>query len=601
MRLASAVVVFPASIINELNELDPPTGRVSPTSRRGNSMIDSDPVSSSVPPLRLAMIRPTRPVAIAVLMVVVSFAVSLVYSQFRLQPVTQQALAILDDAVPSIEHLSTVRTELTRIGMYVTEYVAGLGNGDTVTRKPHTVTREDIRAARRELEVELDAYRTLPHFPEEAEQLGVFEEDLAAFDEFANKALDEADAGSLDAAKLTLLESLHPRRFKADEAIVRLKSLNADHTRTSAKRILDARRDATLFATVLGIVSLAVAVVATVLVLWVLRGRARLMEEHAHLLATRAKELEAFAGRVAHELKNPLGAVALRVLSAARVHDLDPRLRDHFDKVTRQVERMDQIIEGLLTFARAGANPPPGAHADLREILDAVISDVRHAADAVDAELWIDEFSPTHLACTPGALTSILSNLLGNAVKYIGEGKRVPRRIAVHIKERADVVRVEIEDNGPGLPLGSEERAFEPFRRLTQSKQPGIGLGLATVKKIVEAYKGRVGVESKPDEGSTFWFELPKAPSEVRPSPKDSPDRRGQEVPGSLGMSVVVPCLATMSALLGGCSRSSARTTPETGATTTHAEPVGATADEGCVGAGSPPFPCVPPSSGDGW
>lgn len=487
-------------------------------------MIDVDASPSSRRSSRT--MRPEAPLLLAMLLVVASFALSLAYSHFRLQPVTQQAVAVLDDAAPSIEHLSAVRTELTRIGMYVTAYVSRLGGASTPTR-------EDIRAAHHRLDVELDTYRALPSFPEEVERLAEIYTDLALFDEATQKALDEADAGSFDAVKLTMNGTFHARLHEVDEAVALLKTLSVGHARTSAELVLHARRDATLFATILGTFSLLVAIAATILALRVLRGRARLMEDHARVLAARATELEAFAGRVAHDLKDPLGAVALRVLTAARQRDLDPKLRDTFDRVARQVERMDHIITGLLEFARAGANPPPGARADLGEILEEVASEKRPAADAVGAELQLDAFSPAELACTPGALTSVLSNLLGNAVKYIAEGKQIPRRIAVHVKEHAGVVRVEVEDNGPGLPPGSEARVFEPFYRLTMSKQPGIGLGLATVKKIVEAYKGRIGVDSKPDDGSTFWFELPKAPAVVRPPPDDARDQRGHQVPGA--------------------------------------------------------------------
>jgi signal transduction histidine kinase len=69
------------------------------------------------------------------------------------------------------------------------------------------------------------------------------------------------------------------------------------------------------------------------------------------------------------------------------------------------------------------------------------------------------------------------------------------------------------------LPPGSERIIFEPFRRLTESNQPGIGLGLATVKKVVEAYKGRVGVISIHGCGSTFWFEIPRAPDNPQVAP----------------------------------------------------------------------------------
>jgi signal transduction histidine kinase len=78
----------------------------------------------------------------------------------------------------------------------------------------------------------------------------------------------------------------------------------------------------------------------------------------------------------------------------------------------------------------------------------------------------------------------------------------------VRLSRRANCVRIEVEDNGPGLPPGAEEWLFKPFHRLA-SRQPGTGLGLATVKKIVEAYQGRVGVNAEPGKGSIFWVEIP--------------------------------------------------------------------------------------------
>ena len=255
--------------------------------------------------------------------------------------------------------------------------------------------------------------------------------------------------------------------------------------------------------------------------------------DHGRLLAERATELEAFAGRVAHDLKGSLGSMALLVQLAKRRRGDDQKLSVDLERLTNQAQRMGKIIDGLLAFARAGANPPPGACADLRDILDEVASEVRFAADAANTELRIAPIPAVRLACTPAALTSVLSNLLGNAVKYIGEGKQIPRQISIHVESRDELARIEVQDTGPGLPPGSERIIFEPFRRLTETNQPGIGLGLATVKKIVEAYKGRVGVVSTYGCGSTFWFEIPKAPDNLQMAPLIAPARYDAASAGS--------------------------------------------------------------------
>ena len=104
----------------------------------------------------------------------------------------------------------------------------------------------------------------------------------------------------------------------------------------------------------------------------------------------------------------------------------------------------------------------------------------------------------------------MLSNLIRNAVKYIGTGDE--RRVTIRVEPRDETARVEVSDTGVGVPESLALHVFEPYVRATDNAKPGLGLGLATVRRFVEAYGGRVGVESSPGRGSTFWFELALAP-----------------------------------------------------------------------------------------
>jgi signal transduction histidine kinase len=450
------------------------------------------------------VMRPARPVVLAMLIVVLSFAAALVYLQFRLEPVAQRASSVIDHAAPSIQHLSVAQTKLAALGMHVSDYVSRM------SESPEAL-RDEIAGARRQLRVELQAFRDLPEFPGESPLLEQVDGDVAALDRLTAAALEQTDAGDAVAAKRTLHRELQPRVLATSADLSQLRVLNARYASAAAVDILRTRHEAMWIAAGFGAVGLAIAIATTIFLLRLLGSRARLINEHTEILAARATELEAFAGRVAHDLRNPLSAIALRVLAASRRPGIEPRVHEDLDKVAGQIGRMNGIINGLLEFARAGASPEPFASADLGQTLEGVLADVRAPAAEASAELCVDPFPPTRLACTPGALTSVLANLLGNAVKYIGDGERTPRRIVVRVSDRGGGARVEVEDTGPGLPPGAEQRVFEPFRRLNQSKQPGIGLGLATVKKIVEAYRGRIGVETKLGRGSTFWFEMPRA------------------------------------------------------------------------------------------
>jgi len=234
----------------------------------------------------------------------------------------------------------------------------------------------------------------------------------------------------------------------------------------------------------------------------------RTQRERADLLEQRCVELEHFADRVAHDIMSPLAGVSIALAVAQKTVGSDPAAKRVIDRGTQTLLRVRRMVDGLLEFARSGARPPALVETDVRTVLDDVAEGVRDDAEQRNIELRIEPFPPCSVKCSQGVLTSLVSNLVRNAIKYMGSAE--VRRIAVRVEDAGESWRVSVEDTGPGIPQDKRSTLFEPYVRV-DSNQPGIGLGLATVKRLAEAHGGRVGVDPSPKTGCTFWFELPKA------------------------------------------------------------------------------------------
>jgi signal transduction histidine kinase len=113
------------------------------------------------------------------------------------------------------------------------------------------------------------------------------------------------------------------------------------------------------------------------------------------------------------------------------------------------------------------------------------------------------------VACSPGVLMSLLSNLIGNALKHMGDSS--VRQVRVRACCCGPVIRIQVRDTGPGVPADLRQRIFDPYVRIGASGVSGLGLGLATVRRLVDAHGGSVGVKANPGGGSLFWFQLPAA------------------------------------------------------------------------------------------
>jgi signal transduction histidine kinase len=151
-------------------------------------------------------------------------------------------------------------------------------------------------------------------------------------------------------------------------------------------------------------------------------------------------------------------------------------------------------------------------------VIAGAIKEIAPGGGEREIEIVAELAAPGTAACNPGVLASLVSNLLRNAIKYAG-GVRAPHIIvrarALNDRLGRPRVRIEVEDNGPGLPAALGDQVFEPYVRGPGSGKPGIGLGLATVKRITDAHGGRVGVRSVPGQGCTFAVELPAVKAQL--------------------------------------------------------------------------------------
>jgi signal transduction histidine kinase len=448
--------------------------------------------------------------------VVLSFGSATVYWQYRAAAIDAPTGAIAHDASPAIEHLAAARAELHHLRVLANDEIAA-----PVLERAEL--QEQLAHAEADLDAQLAAYRVLPSPPGELVLRPGVERELASVESAIADVTEAANAGDLDRAKALANGRLRRATERASAALLRAIDFNAARARDLALRIEDIRTQSSRVAWVLNILCGVFSLLAGTLAWRAMRRQAQLVAAHVRLTEGRAEELEAFAGRVAHDIVNPLGTAMLGVDIAQRLAAKDSRAQDALVRARRSLVRTNHLVAGLLEFARAGARPAPGARSDVAAVLQELAQEIQPAAAEAGVQLTFEPLPACATAATSSCLTSLAANLIRNAIKYIGEGP--VRSVTVRCATRGQRVRIEVEDTGPGLPPGFGLAAFEPYVRGPDTGKPGIGLGLATVKRIAEAHGGSVGVRSAPGRGCLFWFELPAAaplPS-AEPAPAGAP------------------------------------------------------------------------------
>ena len=227
---------------------------------------------------------------------------------------------------------------------------------------------------------------------------------------------------------------------------------------------------------------------------------------NAELLATN-EELDAFTRTVSHDLKSPLGGIIGfgEILKEEFETEMNEEALSHLEWILKSANKMSTLITDLLNYSRSSRSDINPVSLNVSEIATEVCSDLKLRYENINADFTVQDNLTT--VADKALFQIVLDNLIGNAFKYSSK-KEVPT-ISFGTKEIYGRSVFFVKDNGAGFDMAKSEKLFNPFIRLhTDREFQGTGVGLSTVKKIIERHGGDIWAESEPGQGSTFYFTI---------------------------------------------------------------------------------------------
>jgi len=219
-------------------------------------------------------------------------------------------------------------------------------------------------------------------------------------------------------------------------------------------------------------------------------------------------ELQEFASAASHDLQEPLRTVSIYadVLAERYGKSLDADAAKILTSMREATERMSVLISDLLSYSQLASEALEVSSVDLNADWEAAVTLLQTSIEQQSAIVTHDPLPAVALDRTQ--VVRLFQNLIANSIKFRKPGE-VPH-IHAWAERRDEEWVVRVKDNGIGFPQEQAKVIFSPFKRLHSTREyPGSGIGLAACKRIVEGWGGRIGAESKPGQGSTFWFTLP--------------------------------------------------------------------------------------------
>ncbi|MBN2324038.1 MAG: GHKL domain-containing protein [Spirochaetes bacterium] len=222
-------------------------------------------------------------------------------------------------------------------------------------------------------------------------------------------------------------------------------------------------------------------------------------------IQARTKDLEEFAYIVSHDLKAPLRGIGQLTdwLAQDYKKNLDPQGRQILEQLKGRAIHMDRLINSILHYSRIGRVNEKPTLVDLDTIVHDVIKSLPvHEGVTITVEKKLPFVQGSGIR-----LSEVFQNLIENAIKH---RDNQCSEIRVFYEDEPDQWRFSVSDNGPGIDPKYHEKIFMVFETIESTESGSTGIGLAIVKKSIEMYGGKVGVNSQKGKGCTFWFTLPK-------------------------------------------------------------------------------------------